>query len=114
MRCTRPKMTLAASIHNSTVIRDFSPNETELSHWQWSARQLHSQLSSEDSQLYSAHRQHARSVCPPVAGEYFRTWLERLAGLLQLKIEMMVVQATRIESRAALGARILAVQILGN
>ena len=89
MRCTRPKMTLAASIHNSIVIRDFSPNETELSHRWWSAGQLHSQLrkgawlprsftlSSEDSQLYSAHRQHARSVCPLVAGEYFRTWLMR-------------------------------------
>jgi hypothetical protein len=71
------------------VIRDFSPNETELSRWQWSAGQLHSQLrkgawlprsftlSSEDSQLYSAHRQHARSVCPLVVGEYFRTWLMR-------------------------------------
>ena len=34
--------------------------------------------------------------------------------LLQFKIEMMVVHATRIESRSAPGARILAVQILGN
>ena len=51
---------------------------------------------------------------PAVAGEQFRTWLERLARLLQLKIEMMVVHATRIESRVASGARILAVQILGN
>jgi len=34
--------------------------------------------------------------------------------LLQLKIEMMVVHATRIESRVASGARILAVEILGN
>ena len=48
------------------------------------------------------------------ARECFRSWPQRLVRLLQLKVEVMVVHATRIERRAAAGARILAVQILGN